>query len=178
MTELMTDRGMVRVPAGMWRIDPSHSSAAFAVKHMMIATVRGRFREFAGGLLADPDDPARSRAWGTAKVASIDTGDPDRDAHLRSPDFFDVDRHPELRFRSTAIQPSSHGSPRVHGELTAAGNRVALELEPTVEQTDGELHVDARTTIDQRQLGITWSPLGMTRAPVTVHVHAVLRPER
>jgi polyisoprenoid-binding protein YceI len=83
-----------------------------------------------------------------------------------------------VRFRSTAIRAGTDGSVRVDGELTAAGGRVTLSLEPTVDQTDDRLLIDARTTIDQRQLGITWSPLGMTRAPVAVHVHAVLCPER
>jgi polyisoprenoid-binding protein YceI len=91
MTQLMTEKGMVRVPAGRWEVDPAHSSAAFEVKYMMLSTVRGHFHEFAGTLEAAPDDPSNSRAWGTAQVASIDT-DPERDAHLRSPEFFDAEQ--------------------------------------------------------------------------------------
>jgi polyisoprenoid-binding protein YceI len=78
MTQLMTEQGMVRVPAGTWDVDPGHSSAAFEVKHMMITTVRGHFREFGGRLDADEEDPANSQVTGWAKVASIDTGNAER----------------------------------------------------------------------------------------------------
>ena len=86
MTQLQTEQGIVRVPVGTWKVDPIHSSVAFEVKHLMISTVRGRFSEFEGTIEAAEDSPSNSRARGSVKVASIDTGDPDRDAHLRSPD--------------------------------------------------------------------------------------------
>jgi polyisoprenoid-binding protein YceI len=163
--------------ATRWRLDPADSIAEFRVPHFWgLLTVKGRFDRFDGRLEADHAGPRRIEL--TIEAASVSTRNRRRDRHLRSADFFDVDRHPKVGFRSTAIRAAGDGSVRVHGELTAAGNRVALEVEPTVEQTDDHLHIDARTTIDQRQLGITWSPLGMTRAPVMVHVHAVLRPER
>jgi polyisoprenoid-binding protein YceI len=158
-----------------WRLDPAGSSAEFRVPHFWgLLTVKGRFDRLDGRLDADHDGPQRIEL--TIEAASVSTRNRRRDRHLRSADFFDVDRHPELGFRSTAIETAGDGSVRVRGELTAAGHRLALELEPTVERTDDRLQIDARTTIDQRRLGITWSPLGMTRAPVTVHVHAVLRP--
>jgi polyisoprenoid-binding protein YceI len=158
-----------------WRLDPAESSAEFRVPHFWgLLTVKGRFDRLDGVLDADLDGQQRIEL--TIEAASVSTRNRQRDRHLRSADFFDVDRHPRLCFRSTAIRTADNGSLRVDGELMAAGNRIALELEPTVEQTDDRLQVDARTTIDQRQLGITWSPLGMTRSPVTVHVHAVLRP--
>src|ERR1700761_1598689 len=89
-------------PSGTWIVDPMHSSVEFAVKHMGIATVRGRFTEFEGTLevasrLAD------SRAYGKVMVASITTNDEQRDAHLRSADFFDVERFPEITFESTRV---------------------------------------------------------------------------
>jgi polyisoprenoid-binding protein YceI len=160
-----------------WRLDPADSIAEFRVPHFWgLLTVKGRFARLDGRLDADHAGPRRIEL--TIEAASVSTRNRRRDRHLRSPDFFDVDRHPQVCFRSTAIRPGSDGSLRVDGELTAAGNRLTLELEPTVEQTDDHIHIDVRATIDQRQLGITWSPLGMTRAPVTVHVHAVLHPER
>jgi polyisoprenoid-binding protein YceI len=74
MTQLVTQEGLVRIPAGTWKVYPAHSSVAFEVKHLMISTVRGHFREFDGMLEAAEDDAANSRAWGTVEAASIDTG--------------------------------------------------------------------------------------------------------
>jgi polyisoprenoid-binding protein YceI len=163
--------------ATRWRLDPADSIAEFRVPHFWgLLTVKGRFAGLDGRLDVDHTGPRRMEL--TIEAASVSTRNRRRDRHLRSPDFFDVDRHPQVCFRSTAIRPGSRGSLRVDGELTAAGNRVTLELEPSVEQTDDQMQIDVRATIDQRQLGITWSPLGMTRAPVSVHVHAVLHPER
>ena len=101
-TQLETEQGIVRVPTGTWNVDPAHSAVEFQVKHMMIATVRGRFTEFEATIEAAPeiDD---SRVYGAVEAASIDTNQPDRDAHLRSPDFFDAERHPQIRFESRRI---------------------------------------------------------------------------
>jgi polyisoprenoid-binding protein YceI len=177
MESTTTNHGEGAAVATRWRLDPADSSAEFRVPHFWgLLTVKGRFKHLDGRLDADHDGPRRVEL--TIDASSVSTRNRRRDQHLRSADFFDVDRHPQVRFRSTAIRAGTDGSVRVDGELTAAGGRVTLSLEPTVDQTDDRLLIDARTTIDQRQLGITWSPLGMTRAPVTVHVHAVLRPER
>jgi polyisoprenoid-binding protein YceI len=163
--------------ASRWRLDPADSIAEFRVPHFWgLLTVKGHFDRLDGRLDADPAGPRRIEL--TIEAASVSTRNRRRDRHLRSPDFFDADRHPQVRFRSTAIRPGSDGSVRVDGELTAARGRIALELKPSVEQADDRMQIDVRATIDQRQLGITWSPLGMTRAPVTVHVRAVLHPER
>ncbi len=88
------------IPVGTWAIDPSHSSVEFSVKHMGITTVRGVFNRF-DGTLEISDDLASSRASGSVEVPSVDTNEPDRDAHLRSPDFFDVEKHPKMTFAST-----------------------------------------------------------------------------
>src|SRR5689334_17087184 len=101
-SELETARGIVRVPTGTWTIDPVHSSVEFRVRHMMISTVRGRFREFEGTIEAAPDYHASS-VRGTARAASIDTNDARRDGHLRSADFFDVERYPTIDFASTSV---------------------------------------------------------------------------
>jgi polyisoprenoid-binding protein YceI len=162
MTMLQTDRGMVRVPAGTWKVDPAHSSVGFEVRHLMISTVRGHFSEYDGTIEADPDDPARSRAWGTVKVASVDTGDPDRDAHLRSPDFFDAERYPEMRFESTRVAHVDGGTYRVAGGLTIKDQTREVEMEATVEgvATDPwgneRVGIAMRATINRTDFGLTW----------------------
>jgi polyisoprenoid-binding protein YceI len=162
MTRLKTEQGMVRVPAGTWNVDPVHSSASFEVKHMMIATVRGQFREFGGRLDAAEDDPANSLVTGWAKVASIDTGNAERDAHLRSPDFFDAERYPEIRFAATRIQHVEGGDYRVIGDLTIKDVTREIELTATVggaaEDPWGNQRVgiSARGTVDRTDFGLTW----------------------
>jgi polyisoprenoid-binding protein YceI len=162
MTQLMTEAGMVRVPAGTWRVDPAHSSAAFEVKHMAFATVRGQFREFDGTLEAAEDDPSNSRIQGSAKVASIDTGNAERDAHLRSPDFFDAERYPEIRYESTAIEHVEGGTYRVTGDLTIKDVTRSVEMTATVEGAGTDpwgnerVGIAVRGTVDRRDFGLTW----------------------
>jgi polyisoprenoid-binding protein YceI len=160
-TELQTERGVVRVPTGTWRVDPAHSSVEFEIKHMMIATVRGRFRELEGTIVA-ADDIRESRASGVVKAASIDTNHPDRDAHLRSPDFFDVERYPEIRFGSTRIEPLGGPNYRVIGDLTIKDVMREVALETTVEGVTRDpwgnerVGMRARGTIDRKDFGLRW----------------------
>ena len=107
-------------PTGTWTVDAAHSKVGFAVKHLGIATVRGEFKEFEGTLEIG-DDLASSRAFGTVKTASIDTGEPGRDDHLRSPDFFNADAHPEITFESTSIEQVDEDMLKVTGKLTING---------------------------------------------------------
>ena len=123
------------VPPGRWVVDPAHSTVEFAVKHMGIATVRGRFTEFEG-ILAVAEDLARSRASGKVMVASITTNEPDRDAHLRSPDFFDAERYPVIEFASTRIEAIDDTSSRVFGNLTMHGVAREVKLEVVISGTD------------------------------------------
>lgn len=162
MTDLMTERGMVRVPAGTWTVDLAHSSASFEVRHMMISTVRGQFRRFEGRLEAAEDDPSNSRVEGSADVASIDTGNPDRDEHLRSPEFFDAARYPKITFRSTAIEHVHGGTYRVSGELTIRDVTGVVALEASVEGAgvdpwgNERVGIRVRGTIDRKDFGLTW----------------------
>jgi polyisoprenoid-binding protein YceI len=162
MTQLMTEQGMVRVPAGTWTVDPAHSSVAFEVKHMMISTVRGQFREFDGTLEAAEDDPASSRVRGTARVASIDTGSPDRDEHLKGPDFFDSERFPEIVYASTRIEPLGGPDYRVTGDLTIRGVTRAVTMDATVEGAGEDpwgaerVGIRVRGAVDRKDFGLTW----------------------
>jgi polyisoprenoid-binding protein YceI len=131
----MATRTSALVPTGTWTVDPTHSSVEFAVKHMGIATVRGRFTEFEGTLDV-AEDLARSKARGSVKVASISTGEDARDAHLRSPEFFDAERYPEITFESTRIEPIDADSSRVFGNLTMHGITKEVKLEVVFEGAD------------------------------------------
>jgi polyisoprenoid-binding protein YceI len=121
------------LPTGTWNVDPIHSSVEFHVKHLGIATVKGVFKEFDGTLEVGPDG---SRAYGTVKVASVDTREPQRDAHLRSPDFFDADQYPEIAFQSTAIRPLDEDTFEIEGDLSIHGVTRSLTLNATLEGTE------------------------------------------
>jgi polyisoprenoid-binding protein YceI len=118
------------LPTGTWKVDPKHSEVGFAVKHMGIATVRGEFTEFEGTLEIG-EDLSTAKAYGTVKVESVDTSEPQRDAHLRSPDFFDGEQYPELSFESTRIEALDEEEYRITGNLTVHGvtNEVVLHAD-------------------------------------------------
>ncbi|WP_405536432.1 YceI family protein [Streptomyces sp. NBC_00075] len=109
-------------PPGPWTVDPAHSSVGAVAQHLGISSVHGRFREFTATIEIAPDEVAKSRVEAVISAASIDTGNATRDDHLRSPDFLDVERHPEITFHSTGLTPAA-GTDRwiVHGELTMRG---------------------------------------------------------
>jgi polyisoprenoid-binding protein YceI len=161
MTTLQTEQGLVRVPAGTWKVDPVHSSVGFEVKHMMIATVRGHFREFEGTLEAT-EEPENCRAWGSVKTASVDTNNPDRDEHLRSPEFFDAERYPEITFESTACEPVADGLHRITGNLTIKGITREVHFDATVEGAGEDpwgnerVGVSVRGTVNRNDFGLTW----------------------
>jgi polyisoprenoid-binding protein YceI len=132
-----TSRTAPIVPAGTWAVDPTHSSVDFAVKHMGIANVRGKFQEFEGTLEVGAD-LASSKARGSVDVASITTNEQQRDEHLRSPDFFDVENYPKITFESTRIEPVDAETSHVYGNLTMHGitHEVRIEVVPSGTDTD------------------------------------------
>jgi polyisoprenoid-binding protein YceI len=130
----MTTATETVIPTGTYTVDPSHSRVGFAVKHLGIATVRGEFGTFEGSLAITEDG---ALATGTITAASVDTNEPQRDAHLRSPDFFDVERHPEIGFRSIAIRPVDDETFEIAGELTLHG--VTREIALTAEIQGSEV---------------------------------------
>jgi polyisoprenoid-binding protein YceI len=123
------------IPTGTWTADPAHSSIGFSVKHLGIATVRGSFGEFEGKLELG-DDLSSAKITGSAKVDSIDTSEPQRDAHLKSPDFFDAENHPELTFTSTSIRELGGSSFEIVGDLTMHGVTKPVTLKAEVEGTE------------------------------------------
>jgi polyisoprenoid-binding protein YceI len=150
-----------RLADGSWRLDPARSSVAFHVRHFYgLMTVKGEFADYEGTL----ELGATPAVEVTLQAASLDTNLAKRDEHLRSQDFFDVERHPQVRFVSETAE--LHGETlRVRGQLHAAGRQIPLELDATVREIDSELEIEAAAEADHRELGMTWSPLGILRAP-------------
>jgi polyisoprenoid-binding protein YceI len=146
-----------------WLIDSVHSHVGFSVKHMMVTTVRGQFKSYRGVLGLDPRDFARSTFEGEIDVASVDTGNADRDNHLRTNDFFDAPNHPKITFRSTRVEPKGGGEYVVHGDLTLRGvtRPVALDVEfhgvsknPYGKTVAG---LSARGTINRKDFGVSFN---------------------
>lgn len=123
------------VPTGTWSVDPAHTTVGFSVKHLGIATVRGRFEQFEGTLEIGDDS---ARAHGKAQAASVNTDDAGRDEHLRSADFFGAEANPELSFESTEIRPVDEDTFEIEGELSMNGvtNPVTLTAEVQGTETD------------------------------------------
>jgi polyisoprenoid-binding protein YceI len=149
-----------------WTIDPAHSSVEFAVKHMMFTTVRGRFKDFKGTIVVDEENPDRSTVEVEIAAATIDTGVADRDGHLRSADFLDVENHPTLVFRSKRVDGAMKDegdSFRVTGDLTIRGTTFEVTLDSVYEGTGkdpwGGTRAGARanTRIDRRDWGLQWN---------------------
>jgi len=123
------------VPTGTWAVDAAHSKFGFAVKHMGIATVRGEFTAFEGSLELG-DDISAAKVTGKVDVASVDTSEEKRDGHLRSPDFFDAEAHPEMTFASTRIEAVDDETFRITGDLTLHGVTKEIVLHADVQGTD------------------------------------------
>lgn len=146
-----------------WKIDTTHSSVGFAVRHMMFAKVRGRFTSFTGSVQLDPNDLRRSQVAAEIDAASIDTGVADRDAHLRSPDFFDAASFPTLRFASTRIERIEGERYRLHGELTIRDvtRPIAIDVEYGGHAKDPwgneRAAFSASASLDRREFGLKWN---------------------
>jgi polyisoprenoid-binding protein YceI len=149
-----------------WTIDAAHSQAEFTVKHMMITRVRGRFADVSGTITLDPETPANSGVVVDIDAASIDTREADRDAHLRSGEFLDAERHPKLTFRSTRVEGlelEAGSSFRVIGDLTIRGTTKQVELDVVLEGEGQDpwgserVAFSADTAIDRRDFGLEWN---------------------
>ena len=146
-----------------WNVDNSHTLVEFSVRHLMISTVKGRFGEVSGKVIANDADPTQSQIDVTINAASIDTREAQRDTHLKSADFFDVEKFPSLTFRSTKIEKASGDDLKVTGDLTIRGTTREVVLAVTSEGrvTDpwgGErTGYSATTKIKRSEFGLTWN---------------------
>lgn len=162
-TDRTDERRDLHLPTpGNWAIDQAHSEIHFMVRHMMISKVRGQFREFSGSFTID-EAPERSCVEVVITASSIDTGDAQRDGHLRSPDFLDVERHPEIRFRSTSVRPIGDGCGELDGDVTLKGitKAVTLRVQFNGEAVDPWGNTRAgfagAMEIDREDFGLTWN---------------------
>jgi polyisoprenoid-binding protein YceI len=151
------------VPAtGTYSIDPSHSQVGFKVRHLVVSKVRGSFGEF-DATLNIADEPLASSVEVTVQLASIDTRDAGRDGHLRSADFFDVENHPTMTYRSTAVREVGDGRFEVDGELSVLGVTKPLTLQATYEGTatdpwgNTKVGFSATGKVNREDFGITWN---------------------
>ncbi len=162
MSALDLAGGASIAPAGRWSIDPAQSSVAFAVRHMVVTTLKGRFREFEGVLEVAPTGAAEG--FGTVHAASIDTNEPVRDEHLRhSADFFDVEHYPEISFASRQINRLDSSRFRIVGDLTMRGvtHEIELDAQPKAATRDASgnrrIALELHGELNRRQFGFTWN---------------------
>lgn len=146
-----------------WQLDAAHTSVEFAVKHLMISTVKGRFGEVSGSLKGSLDDPSRFKLEVVIPVESIDTRQAQRDAHLRSPDFFDADNFPVIRFAGKRIKGDVFSEFTLVGDITIRDVTREIELAVTNEGTvrdpwgSDRVGFSAKTKLDRREFGLTYN---------------------
>lgn len=151
-----------RIPTGTYSVDPSHSAVGFEVRHMGIATVRGAFRIFTGVIDATGEAPVLQ---GSVEVASVDTGDEQRDAHLTAPEFFDVERHPQITFHTTGLATDEDGKLRLAGAITIKGITKSIELTGTAAEGGADpwgnerIGFEVEGVIDRRDFDLKWNQI-------------------
>jgi len=147
-----------------WRIDPQHSSAQFAVKHLMISTVRGEFHGVTGTANWDDQDITKSTVDVTIDAATVETREPKRNAHLKSPDFFDVAKYPAITFKSKKVEQAAPGKIKITGDLTIHGvtKEVVLDVDgptPPIRDPWGNSRaaISATTKVNRQDFGVKWN---------------------
>jgi polyisoprenoid-binding protein YceI len=159
MTTLTTPTSLT----GTYAIDPTHSRIGFVARHAMVTKVRGSFNEFEGSGLFDAEHPANSRLQLTIQAASIDTRNAERDAHLTSNDFFDMETYPEITFVSTAVEQVDTSNFRVTGDLTIKGvtKPVSVDFEYAGSAVDPygnqRIGFEGTTTVNRKDWGVSWN---------------------
>ncbi len=148
-----------------WQLDNVHTHVGFSVKHMMVSTVRGQFKQYSGKVNVDSTDFTRSTFEGEVDVASIDTGNSQRDDHLRSGDFFDAGNHPKIKFVSTRIESKGDNEFVVHGDLTIRGTTLPIALDVEYHGTSKNpwgktvTGFGAKATVNRKDFGLAWNAL-------------------
>ncbi|MDP9312466.1 MAG: YceI family protein [Chloroflexota bacterium] len=173
-----------------WHIDAAHSAIDFSVRHMMISTVRGSFAKFGGVVNLDEADPTRSSVEVQIDAASIDTRDAQRDAHLRGPDFFDVETYPYLTFKSTRIERVDETRAKIFGDLTIRNvtREVVLDAEYNGQAKSPwgttSAGFEAQTKISRKEWGLTWNAALETggvlvgdEIKISIQIEVVQQPE-
>lgn len=147
-----------------WIIDAAHTTVEFSVRHMMITRTKGRFGQIEGTITGDPSDLTTATIEATIDAASIDTREPQRDAHLRSADFFDTENHPHITFKSTKIESKGGDDYTIHGDLTIRGVTRPVVLDATLDGViekdmggDTRLGISATGKINRSDFGLTWN---------------------
>jgi polyisoprenoid-binding protein YceI len=153
-----------RAATSTWKIDPAHSAATFSIKHLAISTVRGGFSGVKGTVVFDDADASKSSVDVTIDVSTVDTREPARDKHLRSADFFDVEKYPTMTFKSTKVEQAGQGKLKVTGDLTMHGvtKSVVLEVEgPTAAIKDPmgnqRAAASATTKLNRQDYGVKFN---------------------
>lgn len=147
-----------------WNIDPAHSAAEFKVKHMMISNVKGTFSGLKGTLTLNEADPPQSSVEASVDLSTVNTGDAQRDGHLKSADFFDVEKFPQMTFKSTAVKVTGPGEHSVTGELTLHGVTKAVTFAVDGPSAPGKdpwgntkVGLSATTKINRKDFGLGWN---------------------
>jgi len=191
MTNPATTNTTTQDKTSVWKLDAAHSSVEFSARHMMFTTVKGRFSQFDAEIDWDETDFTKSSVSAIIKADSIFTGEDKRDTHLRSSDFFLIDEHPEIRFKSTRIESAGGNRYNVYGDLTVRGVTKEVKLETTYEGRGKNpwgmeaAGFEAVTTINRKDFGLNWNValesggvLVGDNIKIELHIELVKQPEQ
>ncbi len=156
----MSATSLQAIPTGVYNVDPTHSNVGFEVRHMGIATVRGKFGTFQGQIDASGDAPVLQ---GSVDVSTIDTGEANRDGHLKSPEFFDAEQYPQITFHGTTTEAGADGSVTLIGEITVKGITKPIELTGELGENGQDpwgnerIGLELTSVIDRRDFDLSWN---------------------
>lgn len=182
----MTATSHTNIGTSTWVIDPAHSFAEFSVKHMMVATAKGRVTTLSGTIALNETTPAASSVEASADMTSLDTGNAQRDQHLRTDDFFNIEQYPQATFRSTRVEVQGPATAKVYGDLTLRGvtREVVFDVELEGRGIDAygkeRVGFTAEANINRLDYGVKWNPALETggvvlgnRVRITIYLSAI-----